>query len=51
MSTRPAGPTGFTYDVGLPFGGFKQSGVGREWGLEGLEAYVEYQTINLPEGL
>ena len=42
---------GFTYDVGLPFGGFKQSGVGREWGLEGLEAYVEYQTVNLPEGL
>jgi len=42
---------GFTYDIGLPFGGFKQSGVGREWGLEGLEAYVEYQTINLPEGL
>jgi len=42
---------GFIYDIGLPFGGFKQSGVGREWGLEGLEAYVEYQTINLPEGL
>lgn len=40
---------GFTYDVGLPFGGFKQSGIGREWGLEGLEAYLEYQTINLPE--
>ncbi|EKF21623.1 aldehyde dehydrogenase family protein [Mycolicibacterium hassiacum DSM 44199] len=42
---------GFTYDVGLPFGGFKQSGIGREWGLEGLEAYIEYQTINLPDGL
>jgi aldehyde dehydrogenase (NAD+) len=42
---------GFTYDVGLPFGGFKQSGVGREWGLEGLEGYLEYQTINLPESL
>jgi len=42
---------GFTYDIGLPFGGFKQSGIGREWGLEGLEAYLEYQTINLPQGL
>jgi len=42
---------GFTYDIGLPFGGFKQSGIGREWGFEGLEGYVEYQTINLPEGL
>jgi aldehyde dehydrogenase (NAD+) len=42
---------GFTYDVGLPFGGFKQSGIGREWGLEGLDGYLEYQTINLPENL
>jgi aldehyde dehydrogenase (NAD+) len=42
---------GFTYDIGLPFGGFKQSGIGREWGLEGLEGYLEYQTINLPEGM
>lgn len=42
---------GFTYDIGLPFGGFKQSGIGREWGVEGLEPYLEYQTINLPHGL
>jgi aldehyde dehydrogenase (NAD+) len=42
---------GFTYDIGLPFGGFKQSGIGREWGIEGLEGYLEYQTINLPEDL
>jgi aldehyde dehydrogenase (NAD+) len=42
---------GFTYDIGLPFGGFKYSGIGREWGIEGLDGYIEYQTINLPEGL
>jgi aldehyde dehydrogenase (NAD+) len=41
---------GFTYDFGCPMGGFKASGIGREMGPEGLDAYVEYQTINLPDG-
>jgi betaine-aldehyde dehydrogenase len=39
---------GFTYDTTAPFGGFKQSGLGREWGAEGLEPYLETKTINLP---
>lgn len=26
---------------GMPFGGFKQSGIGRELGIEGLESYLE----------
>lgn len=26
---------------GIPFGGFKQSGLGREFGIEGLESYLE----------
>jgi betaine-aldehyde dehydrogenase len=31
-----------------PFGGFRQSGIGREQGPEGLEAYLETTTIVLP---
>ncbi len=30
---------------GIPFGGFKQSGMGREFGLEGLESYLETKHI------
>lgn len=32
-------------DFGSPFGGFKQSGIGREGGPEGLAGFVEYQAI------
>jgi aldehyde dehydrogenase (NAD+) len=31
-----------------PFGGYKQSGVGREMGVEGFEEYLETKTIGLP---
>ncbi|MGH9045699.1 MAG: aldehyde dehydrogenase family protein [Acidimicrobiales bacterium] len=34
---------------GAPFGGFKQSGLGRESGKFGLDEYVELQSINLPD--
>ncbi|MGW1279234.1 aldehyde dehydrogenase [Streptomyces tsukubensis] len=40
---------GFRLDLAAPFGGFKNSGIGREFGPEGLSAYVEYQTVNLPQ--
>jgi phenylacetaldehyde dehydrogenase len=32
-------------DVSLPFGGFKQSGVGREQGLDGVLNYTETKTV------
>jgi len=31
-----------------PFGGYKDSGIGREHGLEGFEEYLETKTIGLP---
>ncbi|MFD9894442.1 aldehyde dehydrogenase [Amycolatopsis sp. NPDC059027] len=31
-----------------PFGGFKASGLGREYGAVGLGTYTEYQTITVP---
>jgi succinate-semialdehyde dehydrogenase/glutarate-semialdehyde dehydrogenase len=34
--------------VEAPFGGFKESGVGREHGMMGLQAYMEAQVINTP---
>jgi aldehyde dehydrogenase (NAD+) len=34
-----------TLDPAGPFGGFKQSGLGRENGTEGIDAYVELQCI------
>lgn len=31
----------------LPFGGYKQSGLGREGGLEGLDAYTQAKTVRI----
>jgi aldehyde dehydrogenase (NAD+) len=39
--------SGIVIDLKNPFGGFKSSGIGRELGPEGLEAYLEVQTISL----
>ena len=34
----------YQLDTSAPFGGFKQSGIGREFGAEGLSQYVELQS-------
>ncbi|MFE5858208.1 aldehyde dehydrogenase [Streptomyces sp. NPDC056500] len=39
---------GFRLDLAAPFGGYKNSGIGREFGPEGLAGYFEYKSINLP---
>ena len=32
-------------DVALPFGGYKESGIGREQGRAGIEAYLESKSV------
>jgi acyl-CoA reductase-like NAD-dependent aldehyde dehydrogenase len=45
VRTGGVGQNGLRMDFGLPFGGFKQSGLGREGGIEGLLGYLEAKTI------
>ena len=40
--------TMYLFDGCAPFGGYKASGIGRELGPEGLQAYLEYKTIARP---
>jgi betaine-aldehyde dehydrogenase len=37
-------------DFTTPFGGFKESGLGREFGPEGLDTFLEKKSIALPAG-
>jgi aldehyde dehydrogenase (NAD+) len=39
---------GAWYGANSPFGGYKQSGVGRQCGIEGFEQYTETKTYGLP---
>ncbi|CPU18506.1 Putative succinate-semialdehyde dehydrogenase [Mycobacteroides abscessus] len=39
---------GVISDVAAPFGGIKESGIGREAGSEGIEEYLETKYIALP---
>ena len=35
------------FDAAAPFGGFKQSGIGRELGEYGLQQYSEVMTVTM----
>jgi acyl-CoA reductase-like NAD-dependent aldehyde dehydrogenase len=45
IRTGSIGVNRFRPDPAMPFGGFKNSGLGRELGPEGLAPYLEYQTV------
>lgn len=54
LRSGTVGHNGFKIDFGIAFGGFKQSGIGREGGVEGLMPFLESKTILLdamPQGL
>jgi len=40
-----------TISPDVPFGGAKQSGIGAEFGLHGLDEYMQLQTLRLPASL
>lgn len=40
--------SGNAFDADAPFGGYKQSGIGREMGIEGFEEYLQTKTVGLP---
>jgi acyl-CoA reductase-like NAD-dependent aldehyde dehydrogenase len=47
IRTGSLGQNGLKLDFALPYGGFKQSGIGREGGPENFHAYTETKTILL----
>jgi acyl-CoA reductase-like NAD-dependent aldehyde dehydrogenase len=49
LRSGTVGHNAFRSDLSIAFGGFKQSGIGREGGIEGLRPYLESKTIILNE--
>jgi aldehyde dehydrogenase (NAD+) len=47
LRSGTVGHNAFRTDFGIAFGGFKQSGIGREGGTEGLQLYLETKTVIL----
>lgn len=45
LRTGTVGINTFVVDMKIPFGGFKQSGIGREMGPEGLASFHEIKTV------
>ena len=49
LRSGTVGHNAFRTDFGVAFGGFKQSGVGREGGVEGLLPFLETKTVILDD--
>jgi acyl-CoA reductase-like NAD-dependent aldehyde dehydrogenase len=47
LRSGTVGHNGTRTDASIAFGGFKQSGIGREGGVEGLRPYLENKTVLL----
>ncbi|OBF29182.1 aldehyde dehydrogenase [Mycobacterium sp. ACS4331] len=50
IRTGTYGVNMYAFDPGAPFGGYKNSGVGRECGPEGIAGYCESKSVLLPFG-
>jgi aldehyde dehydrogenase (NAD+) len=48
LESGTVGVNGYELDVAAPFGGVKASGLGRELGPEGMQAYLQSKTVYLP---
>jgi acyl-CoA reductase-like NAD-dependent aldehyde dehydrogenase len=49
LRSGTVGHNSFRTDFNIAFGGFKQSGIGREGGVEGLHPFLETKTVILDE--
>ena len=49
LRSGTVGRNSFRTDFSIAFGGFKQSGIGREGGTEGLLPFLETKTVILEE--
>jgi len=49
LRSGTVGHNNFRTDFGIAFGGFKQSGIGREGGIEGLQPFLECKTVILED--
>jgi aldehyde dehydrogenase (NAD+) len=50
IRTGTYGVNMYAFDPGAPFGGYKNSGIGRECGPEGISGYCESKSVLLPFG-